>query len=156
MLNGARDAVVSPHVNDIQKDSGKLLPTRGSIHDLSGAITHKREIITLYLEGYLTPEIAMKTKHSNEAVDRCIRDYHRAEMLWRHGITDLDKMSQLSRLAKRFIQQYIDLLPGKIRRGQEQQPPTLQNSVDSRGESHSVSASGETEAGSAAEQPAEG
>ena len=83
---------------------------------LSGAITHKREIITLYLEGYLTPEIAQKTDHAKESVDRYIRDYHRVETLWRHGITDLDTMSQLSHLAQRVIQQYIDLLPDKLRR----------------------------------------
>jgi len=91
------------------------LPTRGNIHDLSGAITHKREIITLYLEGYLPPEIAVKTKHSKEAVDRYIRDYHRVEILWKHGITDLDKISQLTKLSKRVVHQYVDLLPDKLK-----------------------------------------
>ncbi len=118
VLLGVCDAVVSKYVNEIQK-SGKLLPTRGNIHDLSGAITHKREIITLYLEGYLTPEIAMKTNHANESVDRYIKDYHRVELLWRHGITDLDQISQLARLSKRVAQQYIDLLPDKIRSVQQ-------------------------------------
>ncbi|MCE2414922.1 DUF1670 domain-containing protein [Candidatus Poribacteria bacterium] len=68
------DAVVSDYVNEWQRASGEILPTRGNIHDLSGAITHKKEIITLYLQGYLTPTIAAKTKHSKEAVDRYIRD----------------------------------------------------------------------------------
>jgi len=90
-------------------------PTRGNIHDLSGAITHKREIITLYLDGYFTPEIAIKTKHSNEAVDRYIRDYQRVEILWQNGITNLDQIAQLTRLSKRVLQQYVDLLPDKIR-----------------------------------------
>ena len=114
MLLGVCDAVVSQYVNEIQKE-GKLLPTRGNIHDMSGAITHKREIITLYLEGYFTPEIALKTNHSNESVDRYIKDYHRVQLLWAHGITDLDQISQLSRLSKKVIQQYIDLLPDKMR-----------------------------------------
>jgi hypothetical protein len=153
LLLGVCDAVVSQYVNEIQKDTGKLLPTRGNIHDLSGAITHKREIITLYLEGYLTPEIAMKTKHSNEAVDRYIRDYHRVEMLWRHGITDLDKMSQLSRLAKRVIQQYIDLLPEKIRRAQDQEQNQRQKPVDSVEKPDNLKTSGEAETGSAEVQP---
>lgn len=113
-LLGVCDAVVSQYVNEIQKE-GTLLPTRGNIHDLSGAITHKREIISLYLEGYLTPEIALKTNHSKEAVDRYIKDYHRVEILWKHGITDIDTISQLSRLSKRVAQQYIDLLPAKIK-----------------------------------------
>jgi len=114
ILLGVCDAVVSKYVNEIQK-TGKMLPTRGNIHDMSGAITHKREIITLYLEGYLTPEIAIKTNHATESVDRYIKDYHRVEMLWQHGIYDIDKISQLARLSKKVVQQYIDLLPEKIK-----------------------------------------
>lgn len=73
--------------------SGKILPTRGNIHDLSGTITYKCEIITLFLENYLTPEMAIKTNHSKEAVDRYIKDYHRVETLWKHGISDLEQIS---------------------------------------------------------------
>ena len=115
MLLGVCDAVVSKYVNEIQKE-GNLLPTRGNIHDLSGAITHKREIITLYLEGYLTPDIALKTHHSKECVDRYIKDYHKVEILWKHQITDLDKISQLTRLSKRVAHQYVDLLPAKLKK----------------------------------------
>jgi len=114
VLLGVCDAVVSKYVNEIQA-AGALLPTRGNLHDLSGAITHKREIITLYLEGHLTPDIAAKTYHSKEAVDRYIADYHRVELLWKHGITDLDQISRLSRLSRRVAHQYVDLLPQKIR-----------------------------------------
>ncbi len=114
VLLGVCDAVVSKYVNELQQN-GTLLPTRGNIHDLSGAITHKREIITFYLQGFLTPDIAVKTKHSKEAIDRYIRDYHRVEVLWQHGIVDLDHIAQLSRLSKRVVQQYIDLLPDKIK-----------------------------------------
>jgi hypothetical protein len=114
MLLGVTEAVISQYVNEIQKE-GKLLPTRGNIHDLSGAITHKREIITLYLEGYFTPEIAMKTKHCNEAVDRYIRDYQRVQILWQNHITNLDQISQLTRLSKRVVSQYVDLLPDKLK-----------------------------------------
>jgi len=113
-LLGVCDAVVSIYVNEIQ-ENGKLLPTRGNIHDLSGAITHKREIITLYLQGYFTPNIALKTNHSKEAVDRYIKDYHKVEILWQHNITDLDEISLLTRLSKRVAQQYIDLLPTKLK-----------------------------------------
>ncbi|MBC8478431.1 DUF1670 domain-containing protein [bacterium] len=151
-LLGVCDAVVSRYVNEIQKE-GKLLPTRGNIHDLSGAITHKREIITLYLEGYLTPEIAMKTKHSKEAVDRYIRDYHRVEALWKHGVTDLEQMSKLIRLSKRVVQQYVDLLPDKLKQISKR---TERTAVDSETRSVIFKKSGETEAGSAGEQPAKG
>ncbi len=147
-LLGVCDAVVSKYVGEIQKE-GKLLPTRGNIHDLSGAITHKREIITLYLEGYLTPEIAVKTKHSKEAVDRYIRDYHRVEILWKHGIVDLHKISQLTRLSKRVVHQYVDLLPDKLKKHL-----TKNKMLDSETNSTNFNLSAETEAGSAEEQPA--
>ncbi len=114
-LLGCCDAVVSQYVQEIQKDTGKILPTRGNIHDLSGAITHKKEIITLYLEGYLTPEIATKTNHSKEAVDRYIKDFHRVKLLWENNIRDPEKMAQVARLSIRVVQQYIDLLPNKSR-----------------------------------------
>ena len=104
------DAVVSDYVNEWQNTSGKVLPTRGNIHDLSGAITHKKEIITLYLQGHLTPTIAAKTKHSKEAVDRYIRDYEVVKTV-RAAIDDIDKISQITKLSKRVISQYLDLIP---------------------------------------------
>lgn len=114
MLLGVCDAVIRQYVGEIQKE-GNLLSTRGNIHDLSGAITHKREIITLYLQGYLTPDIALKTHHSKEAVDRYIKDYHKVEILWKYQITDLDQISQLTRLSKKVAQQYMDLLQVKLK-----------------------------------------
>jgi len=149
ILLGVCDAVVSQYVNEIQSE-GKLLPTRGNIHDLSGAITHKREIITLYLDGYFTPEIAMKTKHSNEAVDRYIRDYQRVEILWQHGVTNIDQLSQLVRLSKRVVQQYVDLLPDKIRN-----TISKNKNLDFHKNENKFALSGETQAGSAGEQPAQ-
>ena len=104
------DAVVSDYVNEWQNTSGNVLPTRGNIHDLSGAITHKKEIITLYLQGHLTPTIAAKTKHSKEAVDRYIRDYEVVKTV-RAAIDDIDKISQITKLSKRVISQYLDLIP---------------------------------------------
>jgi hypothetical protein len=151
MLLGVCDAVISKYVNQIQKE-GTLLPTRGNIHDLSGAITHKREIITLYLEGYLTPEIAMKTNHCKEAVDRYIRDYHRIEILWQHQITDINQLSHMSRLSKRVVQQYVDLLPEKIRKSMSKNIKSVDLSI----KNNLIQLPGETEAGPAGEQPAQG
>ena len=104
------DAVVSDYVNEYQGASGRILPTRGNIHDLSGAITHKREIIALYLQGFLTPTIARKTRHSKEAVDRYIRDYENVKLV-RTATDDPDKISQITHLSKRVVKQYLDLIP---------------------------------------------
>jgi len=110
LLLNVCDAVVSHYVNDYQRTSGRLLPTRGNIHDLSGAITHKREIVSLYLQGQDTPRIARKTNHSKEAVDRYIRDFETVRLLTQVS-TDPARIAQLARLSLRVVQQYLDLLP---------------------------------------------
>ena len=104
------DKVVCDYVNEWQRTTGDILPTRGNMHDLSGAITHKKEIITLYLQGFLTPSIAAKMKHSKEAVDRYIRDYESVKVV-RAATADIDNISQITRLSRRVITQYLDLIP---------------------------------------------
>jgi predicted transcriptional regulator len=108
------DAVVSDYVNDYQKSTGRLLPTRGNIHDLSGHITHKREIVSLYLQGFDTPRIAKKTRHAKESVDRYIRDFETVRLLTQIS-TDPVRIGQLARLNPRVVQQYLDLLPNDPR-----------------------------------------
>ena len=75
-------------------------------------------------EGYLTPEIAIKTNHSKECVDRYIKDYHKVEILWKHQITDLDRISQLTRLSKKIVHQYVDLLPAKLKKSMSKNSKT--------------------------------
>jgi hypothetical protein len=110
------DAVVSDYLNDYQRTTGRLLPTRGNIHDLSGHITHKREIVSLYLQGYDTPRIAQKTRHSKEAVDRYIRDFETVRLLIQVS-SDPVRIGQLARLNPRVVRQYLDLLPTDPRDG---------------------------------------
>ena len=89
------------------------------------------------------------TNHSKEAVERYIKDYHKAETLWCHGITELDQISHLAHLSKRVAQQYIDLLPTKLKSHKEQ----INKNIDSKSHIVNLKPSGETETGSAGEQP---
>lgn len=123
VLLNVREPVVSEYVNEWQSTSGKILPTRGNIHDLSATITHKKEIITLYLQGHLTPTIAAKTKHSKEAVDRYIRDYESVKTV-RAATADIDKISQITNLSKRVVTQYLDLIPQHLLDGMNERLAT--------------------------------
>jgi uncharacterized membrane-anchored protein YjiN (DUF445 family) len=73
-------------------------------------ISHKTEIISLHLQGYLTPTIAVKTNHSKEAVERYIRDYEVTKLL-ADKFDDPEKISLISRLSKKVVSQYLDLIP---------------------------------------------
>ncbi len=121
---GARHARDVPGAHALLKLGNCISLNKSNYRDdgFSGAVTHKREIITLYLEGYLTPEIAIKTNHAAESVDRYIRDYHRVELLWKYGVRNLEEINQLTRLAPRVAQQYIDLLPEKIKKKEPKNP----------------------------------
>jgi hypothetical protein len=59
----------------------KILPTRGIVHNIGRAATHKRIIICLYLKGYLIPDITRVTNHSEVAVERYIKIFNRVRML---------------------------------------------------------------------------
>lgn len=46
-------------IREYQKSSQELLPTRGVIHDMGGAVTHKEIIVTEYLSGKESPQISL-------------------------------------------------------------------------------------------------
>jgi hypothetical protein len=104
------DSLVREYVAEYQSLTGKLLPTRGNVQDMGGAISHKTEIISLYLQGYLTPTIAVKTNHSKEAVERYIRDYEVVKLL-ADKFENPEKISLIARLSKKVVSQYLDLIP---------------------------------------------
>lgn len=104
------DSLVTEYVAEYQSLTGKLLPTRGNVQDMGGGISHKTEIISLHLQGYLAPTIAVKTNHSKEAVERYIRDYEVTKLL-ADKFDDPEKISLISRLSKKVVSQYLDLIP---------------------------------------------
>ncbi|MDZ7269262.1 MAG: hypothetical protein ONB48_17050 [candidate division KSB1 bacterium] len=94
-----------------------------------------------------TGEIAYEAVASHEPAGKHIRMTRK--------VTTLEKISQLARLSKRVVQQYIDLLPEKVRHTgkiTEQKD----NSLDSNPQSDRLHTSGETQAGNAGERPAQG
>jgi hypothetical protein len=64
---------------------GEFVPHCGSVLDMGGTLTHKRDAILLYLQGNLTSEIARKIEHAPEDVDRYIYDYQRVIELAQAG-----------------------------------------------------------------------
>ena len=88
----------------------RLLPTRGNIQFIGSGQTHKKEIISLYLNGYLVPTICQRTNHSKDAVERYIRDFGAIRLL-DSKFDDINSISLITRLSKRVVQQYIELIP---------------------------------------------
>jgi len=110
MLLGVNEFTAGNYVREYFSMYGKKLPTRGNIQMLGGGQTHKKEIITLYLNGYLVPTICQRTNHSKEAVERYIRDFEAIRML-DSKFDDMNSISLITRLSKRVVKQYIELIP---------------------------------------------
>jgi hypothetical protein len=91
---------------------GKILPTRGSLHDMGTTFTHKKQIIDLHLQGYFTSEIARMTNHDPVNVDRYIDDFQRIFMLAQDG-QPLNKICFYTGLGKGLVSQYLDFIHEK-------------------------------------------
>ena len=100
-------ASVGKYIQDIQNEKGTTLPYRGTIHDMGPTVTHKREIVRLKLQKMSTPEIARRTNHSEEAVDRYINDYERVTR-----ISEIFKpvdIAFITNLSVSLVNEYLDL-----------------------------------------------
>lgn len=100
-------ASVGKYIHEIQNEKGTILPYRGTIHDMGPTVTHKREIVRLRLQKVSTPEIARRTNHSEEAVDRYINDYERVIR-----ISDIFKpidIAFITNLSESLVIEYLDL-----------------------------------------------
>jgi len=110
VLLGVNEYTAGQYVREYQSLYNRPLPTRGNIQDIGSGQTHKNEIITLYLNGYLVPTICQRTKHSKDAVERYIRDFEAIRLL-NNKFDDLNTISLITRLSKSVVQQYIYLIP---------------------------------------------
>jgi len=110
VLFGVNEFTAGNYVREYHSLYGRALPTRGNIQQIGGGQTHKRQIISYYLKGYLVPAICQRTNHSKDAVERYIRDFEAIKLL-SSKFDDLNTISLITRLSKGVVSQYIDLLP---------------------------------------------
>jgi len=91
-----------------QRETGETLPLKGYVLDQGCVPTHKQIIIQLYERKVSPPDIARKTGHSLEAVDRYISDYERVKLLLRKGANSKE-ISQLIGRGLRTVKKYEQL-----------------------------------------------
>ncbi len=99
---------ISRYARNYMKRTGEVLPTRGIIHDIGCAITHKKIILKLYKNGYQTPDIARMTNHTEEACDRYIKAYKKVEKL--STTMNIDEIAQVLEMSRSLVEEYINIL----------------------------------------------
>ena len=110
VLLSVNEFTAGSYVREYQSLYGRTLPTRGNVQQIGSGQTHKKQIISDYLKGYLVPTICQRTNHSKDAVERYIRDYEAVKLL-SSKFDDLNTISLVTRLSKTVVSQYVDLLP---------------------------------------------
>jgi len=86
------------------------LPHTGALHDMGSCISHKTTIIRkVILEKKDPAAVARECNHNQAAVDKYLRDYHRVKTLY-ELTQDVNFIHLATRIAKRVIVQYIDII----------------------------------------------
>lgn len=100
---------VSKRIQEYQEEHQVILPIKGNQLDIGSGVTHKKIIVELYEKQVAPPDIAQRTHHSLEAVDRYIKDYEKVKFLVRRGI-GTDDIEHLTGRGKKIIDQYIEII----------------------------------------------
>jgi len=94
-----------------------VLPHTGTKHDMGSCITHKDIILRKIILEKKDPTTAAKEcKHSQQAVDRYLKDYYRVKTAYESN-SDPDYIHQVTGIARHVVKQYIHIM----RREKEQQ-----------------------------------
>lgn len=103
------NGTISKQIVEYEEKHNVILPTPGTIKDAGRRFTHKRIVISLYLEGYMSKDIATKTRHSGIAVDRYIDGFLRVLALHLYSVSP-DVMSRTLKFGVDLINEYISII----------------------------------------------
>jgi hypothetical protein len=90
------------------RKQGINIPTRGSIQDIGPTISHKSQIVELYLKGYEYTEIEQRTRHTGDAIKRYISGFSKVILLMAKGYS-LIQIRELTSQSEKVIKEYLAL-----------------------------------------------
>jgi Protein of unknown function (DUF1670) len=87
---------------------GIAVPTRGQIRDIGPGVSHKAEIVQLYLWGLQFTDIESRTRHSESAIKRYLGDFRQIAALYARGASIPEIRAATGRSAS-VIGEYIGI-----------------------------------------------
>ncbi len=105
---------IRKYLSEYIKKTGKILPLKGYVLDQGSLPTHKAIIISLYEQGISPADIVLKTSHSQEAVDRYIKQYNQIKKMIVKGLSEVeikDIVRRSMKVVREYIKLYYDLHP---------------------------------------------
>lgn len=107
-------STIRKYLDAYREKTGEILPLKGYVLDQGSLPTHKGIIISLYEQGISPADIVLKTKHSQDAVDRYIKHYEQTKKLLLKGMdeTAIKEITGRSmKVVKEYVKLYKDLNP---------------------------------------------
>lgn len=98
-----------------EKENKVILPHTGALHDMGSTITHKNQIIYKHVVEKKDPtKVANETNHTQQAVDRYIKDFYRVKTLI-DDQKDIEYINLVTNIAKPVIIQYQKLIEDYVK-----------------------------------------
>ena len=91
-------------------EAGTVVRTRASFTDQGRRVSHKRHIVQQWLLGYTETEIAARTRHAVDSVERYLRDFLRVALLAEDHPGEPDYLRRVTGLSATLIAEYNQLL----------------------------------------------
>jgi len=90
------------------RHQGIYIVTRGTYKDIGPGMSHKSQIVRLYLLGYTETEISNHMHHSLNSIERYLIDFTRVFLLYQQNYS-VNQIRLATRLSTRLIEEYIQL-----------------------------------------------
>lgn len=110
LLVGRRNESISVMRKRWEAEHETSLPHVGTIQDFGSCISHKAVIIRkVVYEGKDPCRVADETKHSQRAVDRYLKDFHRVRTCYEYR-QDVEFVTRTTGLSKHLVNQYVSII----------------------------------------------
>jgi hypothetical protein len=110
LLTWRRGTDITDYRQAWEKRNERLLPHPGTLQDMGSCITHKTSIVVKVVYEKKPPlQVAKETKHTQPAVDRYLRDFHRVRTCYRRT-PDLAFICMVTGMSQYLVKQYLDII----------------------------------------------
>lgn len=101
-------STIRKYLDAYREKTGEILPLKGYVLDQGSLPTHKGIIISLYEQGISPADIVLKTSHSQEAVDRYLKQYEQIIKLLDRGLDEIS-IKEITRRSMKVVREYLKL-----------------------------------------------
>jgi hypothetical protein len=110
LLTWRKGTAISDYRKAWETRHKRLLPHPGTLQDMGTCISHKTSIVVkAFYEKKPPMQVAQETKHTQQAVDRYLRDFHRVRTCYRQ-MPDMAFICLVTGMSRYLVTQYLDII----------------------------------------------